>query len=88
MQRAYPEERMMQSERSAHAPSESTRNMDAHIIEYLSGRASLESAVSACVTALGPRPMLSIGVAHPDAEMQARLDALQVELGRLRADPG
>lgn len=79
---------MMQAERSAHAPSEATRALDALIIEYLSGRAALEAAVSACVTALGPRPTLSIGVAHPDAQVQARLDALQRALGQLRAGPG
>ena len=78
----------MEAERSAHAPSESSRTMDARIIEYLGGRASLESAVNACVTALGPRPTLSIGVAHPDAQVQARLDALQLALGQLRAGPG
>ena len=78
----------MEAERSAHAPSELSRSMDARIIEYLSGRASLESAVNACVTALGPRPTVSIGVAHPDAQVQARLDALQLALAQLRAGPG
>lgn len=33
----------------------------------------------------GPRPMLSIGIAHPDEQVQARLDALQLALGQLRA---
>ncbi len=79
---------MPQAERSAHAPSESTRTMDARIIEYLSGRASLASAVNACLTALGPRPTLSIGIAHPDEQVQSRLDALQLALGQLRAGPG
>ena len=50
--------------------------------------ASLESAVHSCVTTLGPRPTLSIGIAHPDAQVQARLDALHLALGRLRAGPG
>jgi hypothetical protein len=77
----------MQAVRSADAPSESTRTMDARIIEYLSGRASLESAVETCVTVLGPRPTLSIGIAHPDAQVHARLDALQLALGQLRAGP-
>ena len=78
---------MMEAERSADPPSESTRTMDARLIEYLSGHASLESAVNACVAALGARPTLSIGVAHPEAEVQARLDALQLALGQLRAGP-
>jgi hypothetical protein len=78
----------MPSERSAQAPSESTRTMDARVIEYLSGRASLAAAVDACVSALGPHPALSIGLANPDAQVQARLDALQLALGELRAGPG
>jgi hypothetical protein len=57
--------------------------MDRRVMAYLLGQAPLDSAVAACVSALGPRPILSISLAHPDAPMQARLDTLRQALDAL-----
>ncbi|MBA3853062.1 MAG: hypothetical protein C0503_01530 [Gemmatimonas sp.] len=68
---------MLDAERSAGAPNPLTVEMDRQVMAYLLGQLPLEAAVSACVRALGPRPLLSIQLAHADATMRARLDALR-----------
>lgn len=68
---------MLDAERSATPPSAVTAAMDRSVMAYLLGQAPLEAAVDACVRALGPRPVLTVSLAHADATMQARLRALQ-----------
>jgi hypothetical protein len=76
------------SELSADPPREETRVIHRCVIEYLFGQRSLEEAVAACVTALGPRPTLHVSVRDDDPQVRARLDALHGALGELRAGPG
>ena len=76
------------TERSAHPPSPAVQHMDHLVMEYLQGRASLDAAVAGCVAALGPRPTLTISLAHADAGVQRRLATLEVALAELRARTG
>jgi hypothetical protein len=74
-----------QAERSARPPSAAVMQMDRDVLEYLAGRASLESAVESCLSALGPRPTLAVSVASPDEHVQRRLRALETALATVRA---
>jgi hypothetical protein len=51
--------------------------MDRSVMAYLFGQEPLDAAIDACVRALGPRPVLTVSLAHPDPTMQARLRTLQ-----------
>lgn len=71
---------MLDAERSAGPPSAVTAAMDRSVMAYLLGEAPLEAAVNACVQALGPRPALTLSLAHADADMQERLSTLRAAL--------
>lgn len=79
---------MLDADRSAAPPDARVDVMDRQVMAFLRGDQPLESAVDACVRALGPRPTLTISLAHADATMRARLRALQDALGARREGTG
>lgn len=79
---------MTDAERSATAPSAAVLNLDQQVMAYLVGRVSLESVVALCVTTLGPRPTLSVSLAHADSAVRERLSALDAALEEIRTRAG
>lgn len=79
---------MPDAERSAFAPSAATLHLDQRVMTYLMGRATLDEVVGLCVETLGPRPALTISLAHADAAVQERLRALNAALAEVRARAG
>jgi hypothetical protein len=78
---------MTDAERSATAPSAATMELDQQVMAYLAGRVSLESVIARCVATLGPRPKLSVSLAHAEPATLGRLRALDAALEEIRARP-
>lgn len=79
---------MTDAERSAAPPDAAVLHLDQQVMEYVAGRVSLDSLVALCVATLGPRPSLSVSLAHADQAVQGRLRALAVALEEIRARAG
>lgn len=62
--------------------------MDQQVMAYLAGGVPLESVVETCVATLGPRPTLSVSLAHADPVVQGRIRALDAALEEVRARAG
>ncbi len=79
---------MLDAERSAVPPDPVVVAMDRLVMAYLRGEQPLESAVDACVRALGPRPVLAVGIANADPTTRGRLQSLQDALAALGQGTG
>jgi hypothetical protein len=73
------------AERSATAPSAAVLHLDQQLMAYVAGGVPLEAIVALCVSTLGPRPSLSVSLAHADEGAQRRLRALDAALAEIRA---
>jgi len=63
-------------------------HLDQQVMAYVAGRVSLDSVVALCVATLGPRPTLSVSLAHADHAARGRVRALDVALEEIRARTG
>ena len=79
---------MTDAERSATAPTAAVLNLDQQVMAYLTGRVSLNAVVELCVATLGPRPSLTVSLAHVDPGTRDRLRALDAALEEIRARAG
>lgn len=79
---------MKDAERSATAPRAAVLHLDQQVMAYLAGHVSLDSVIALCVATLGPRPRLSVSLAHADSAALGRLRALDAALEEIRARAG
>ena len=79
---------MTNAERSATAPSAAVLHLDQQVMAYVAGGVSLDSIVALCVSTLGPRPSLTVSLAHADEAAHRRLRALDATLAEIRARTG